>query len=1209
MSHISIRVPWHDNFWSGCFCLNPSCNTFCKVLPKIAMAKQDNEDLFAGQEWQNLPQVQRPACAGENGGFMSPQPYEKVFTHVYSWNKNSKHSQLRPTSIVIPPYTAFGIPFRYMSKDYQEILDEQHPEFSQDEQANFHTDWLYGNDRQKDVLSWFRSDVSKEESLCVFYCKNGNPIDDEGRRMVVGLGEITKVHNLYEYESDASFTYPMWEILFEHSIRRDLKQSAGFLLPYQQYLQLEEDTIKKKTGLSKEDALDEIKLSLDKVNNNEKIFQELSYGCDYVSNQSMLILLEAARNSIDAVIRHQLVGGDWASQLRWIDKSIQKVKSMITPFPAFAEALKAIGVNYAYLIEQDLRANGCGKKDNPWKYFEALIHGELVLSDTIYTRDLPLYQQTWDLQSSECKEVLQLLSRFEISEKLIRYYIETPEKYIELISNPYIICEDSLQNYNYDVTTQTIDLGVIEDVDIQGECVPMPPSVVVSVIDPRRLRAMAVEHMCEILPNGDTIISVTEMEEYLRDRLANDDRAKLPIGVLKTLKPFFSSAIAYIPEDLPRAIQLKEYYMMDEKLRSILLKRARKNVRHPLEENWLAIVQRDKNFNPANQRSIAATKQQAEALKMMGDKRLSILTGGAGTGKTTVVRSFLSSEKILGEGVLLLAPTGKARVRLGCMAQQKGVEAQTIAQFLLRCDRFDAWKMLPQANTHAVKYSGAKNIIIDECSMLTTRDLYVLFDALDMSVVNRIILIGDPNQLPPIGAGRPFSDLCHYLLNSERESNLRSAIYKLETVVRTIVSGDSDVLTFASWFSGEKPKKNADSIFEKIESGSLQNDLKVYYWENETDLNAKLKESLCKEFNCNVDHLGNTIKSIIGTDDIESLAYNPESLERIQILSPVINPIWGTNQLNEDVQSWLGNTESGRFMQFSSQKIYNSDKVIQLKNEWKDGHPSKKRFSLANGQIGFVHSIYRSGYASYCNVFFVGIPGETFGYKAVKGEDSDSTIELSYAITIHKSQGSDFDTVLVVLPKSGRILSRELIYTALTRAKSKVILLVQDNINWLRELTKPQASVLARRNSNLFEYSVREQKAVIPFVEGLIHRTKADENGFVKFVRSKSEVIIANELISSGIKFEYEKLIEEDGRRCIPDFSFSTDDGDTIIWEHLGMLGIPEYKASWKKKKEFYKSIGYVEGENLFTTEDHLNGSIDTTEVIEVINRIKELME
>ena len=146
---------------------------------------------------------------------------------------------------------------------------------------------------------------------------------------------------------------------------------------------------------------------------------------------------------------------------------------------------------------------------------------------------------------------------------------------------------------------------------------------------------------------------------------------------------------------------------------------------------------------------------------------------------------------------------------------------------------------------------------------------------------------------------------------------------------------------------------------------------------------------------------------------------------------------------------------------------------------------------------------------------YVGIPHETFGFRGDKGEDQDAAIELAYAITIHKSQGSDFDTVFVVLPKTGRILSRELIYTALTRAKKRVVLLVQDSIGWLREFTKPQASVLARRNTNLFDYSVRAERLNIPYVEGLIHGTA--KKGL--FVRSKSEVVIVNQLVNACLLY------------------------------------------------------------------------------------------
>ena len=418
--------------------------------------------------------------------------------------------------------------------------------------------------------------------------------------------------------------------------------------------------------------------------------------------------------------------------------------------------------------------------------------------------------------------------------------------------------------------------------------------------------------------------------------------------------------------------------------------------------------------------------------------------------------------------------------------------------------------------------------------------------------------------------------------------------------MRTIASGDSDVLTLASWFSGNKPEKFADEIFWKIESKNLKGDLSVYYWSDEKDLPQILRDAICKELACSDVELPESLKQKIGIDDLKSLESDPAALENLQILAPVINLAWGTYQLNSYLQSWVGNNinRKGDYQEIGTQKIYKNDKVIQLQNILRESYPSKEKYPLSNGQIGFVKSINKG----HINVMYVGIPHETFGFRGDKGEDQDAAIELAYAITIHKSQGSDFDTVFVVLPKTGRILSRELIYTALTRAKKRVVLLVQDSIGWLREFTKPQASVLARRNTNLFDYSVRAERLNIPYVEGLIHGTA--KKGL--FVRSKSEVVIVNQLVNAGVEFEYEQLLEENGHRCIPDFSFETPWGDRIIWEHLGMLVVPEYKASWERKLKFYEEIGYTLGENLFTTCDHENGAIMTEEVEDVIRKIKE---
>lgn len=969
-------------------------------------------------------------------------------------------------------------------------------------------------------------------------------------------------------------------------------------MPYNQYLEFDEDYIQKKTGLTKEEALDEIKISLDKLGNTERIFNELSYGCEFISNQSMLIILENARRALEAVMKHGLVGGDWQLQLRWINDSIAKVKSSISPFPSFAECLKAIGVNYSYLIERDILTAGCGKKDNPWRYYNDLMAGKLPVPNTVYFSELPAYKKSWEYRSDEGKRVLELLSRFELDADIIGQYANNAETYEKLLTNPYIISEKCAQDYDNRVNTQTIDFGVIPDVDIQGENIPTAPFAVRTLIDERRLRSMTVERLCSALDDGDTLLSIAELEQYVSDTLS-DTNSLLPNDYFLTVRGFFSDELVYLPDDNPKALQLKEYAEMERWLSKRLLARAKSSVRNKLNVDWETRAMSSSHYDKNNENSREATRQQIEALEMMTDRKLSVLTGGAGTGKTTVVETFLSCSQIKNEGVLLLAPTGKARVRLGKMG--KGVEAQTIAQFLVRQGFFDWDRMLAIDNPNGRQYANAANVIIDECSMLTTRDLYILLKALDLAKINRLILIGDPCQLPPIGAGRPFADLCYRLQNKDTVPVLNSAITSLETVVRTITTGESDILTLASWFSSKKPKKGADEIFNKMATGDLNGDLQVMTWTDESDLEKCLMEALCIELGCTEDNLSAVLQHRLGIDSIKSLAANPNTIESVQVLTPVLNPIWGSLHLNECVQKWIG-TYDKEFIQFSTQKIYPKDKIMQLKNEKVEAYPSHQKYQLSNGQIGFVRSIYKG----YANLIYAGIPNESFGKRGVSGEDSETPIELAYSITIHKSQGSDFNTVVLVLPKFGRILTRELIYTALTRAKKKLILLIQDNVYWLWEKTKPQASILAQRNSNMFEQLVaRENKSSIPYVEGLIHRTKNPN----LMVRSKSEVIIANELISADIKFKYEEMFNRDGHQCLPDFTFVDLSDEIIIWEHLGMLTVPEYKTSWEKKLKFYNSIGFIEGENLFTTHDHENGSIDTTEIMKVIDKIKNLVE
>jgi hypothetical protein len=696
-------------------------------------------------------------------------------------------------------------------------------------------------------------------------------------------------------------------------------------------------------------------------------------------------------------------------------------------------------------------------------------------------------------------------------------------------------------------------------------------------------------------------MSINEINEDLAN-LKLQRSVSVPDNYIHTNIDFLKEFLVHIKNDETSALQLKIYDEIETYLAKIFLARAKRSL-PPINENWEELIKETIaedgiTFDEANPRHKSAIEDQRDALINITSKKLSILHGAAGTGKTTVMGALFRSEQISGEGILLLAPTGKARVRLGKMANS---EAFTIAQFLTKQKRFDWERMKPRFKGKN-KYQAEQNVIIDECSMLTVEDFYAVLNAIDLAHVKRIILVGDPFQLPPIGAGRPFADLCHHLENTEKEDELsgRDALARLEVIVRTRTNGDSDTLTLASWFSGIKPLKNADEIFDKISDNKKLNDLNFVCWNSPEDLEQILIDTLIKELELGGESNYEGFNDSLGIGCNPSVKQRPEQIENHQILTPVKNPAWGSFEINKFIQNrfrkplWRKNKP----ISVGGNKIGIYDKIIQLVNEKKTSYPGNIEYQLSNGQIGIIDSIFKG----HANAVFSGIPNQTFGTKGGGADDENSAIELAYAITVHKSQGSDFQKVFLIIPKTGRLLSRELIYTALTRAKDKLVVLIEgDSPHWLFNLSKPQLSKTAERNTHLFRVSVRESKCSVPYVEGLIHKTLKEG----LFVRSKSEVIIANMLYEREISFEYEREYKQGNGRRIPDFSFIDAAGDLIILEHLGMLQKPAYKEEWDKKLKFYEDNGFVLGQNLFTTRDDENGAIDSLEIERVINKIE----
>ena len=200
--------------------------------------------------------------------------------------------------------------------------------------------------------------------------------------------------------------------------------------------------------------------------------------------------------------------------------------------------------------------------------------------------------------------------------------------------------------------------------------------------------------------------------------------------------------------------------------------------------------------------------------------------------------------------------------------------------------------------------------------------------------------------------------------------------------------------------------------------------------------------------------------------------------------------------------------------------------------------------------------------------------------------------------------------VVLVLPNPCRLLSRELLYTALTRQKDRIVVLHQGPSTELRKYSLDNKSETARRLTNLFE---RPAPIIIDgqfYEQNLIHRTARGE-----MVRSKSEVIIANELAHRKFEYGYEQPLKINGVTKYPDFTIEdSESGQTFYWEHCGMLHVPSYRRRWDEKLAWYKANGilpYQDGVGasgtLIITRDENNGSIDSSKINEIIATVLHL--
>ncbi len=495
--------------------------------------------------------------------------------------------------------------------------------------------------------------------------------------------------------------------------------------------------------------------------------------------------------------------------------------------------------------------------------------------------------------------------------------------------------------------------------------------------DPARFRAAVIYQLQQAEDRGHCFLS--------KEQLSNGLQETLRLPVQDVTEPL-SEAINYL--DRRSAILKERAEVLGQGETDVFFTRdlflAETNVAHiitrQLSERVLIDQGRVERWlaKYVQAAGLALSEDQKDAVRLAARTRVFILTGGPGTGKTTASNAIIRLFKAMGKEVVLAAPTGRAAQRL---SEVTGEEAKTIHRLL---EWNPATRKFGCDEENPIE---ADVLVVDESSMIDIRLMDALLRAISAST--HVVFIGDADQLPSVGPGNVLRDFI---------DSRQVPVKRLQEVFRQAAT--SSIIQTAHQIN--------KGLLPNFEHGERRDERKDC-WFLEIEDPLEMKKSI---FNL----LADTLPQKFGLDPLKD----------IQLLTPMNRGVLGTIQLNRELQAILNPDQTGKTKAVDENErvaLRPGDKVIQCVNNYDLG--------IFNGDIGFVRQAGISG----------GKIQVAFGSRLILFDQEElQDLHLAYAITIHKSQGSEFPAVIIPVSMQHYImLLRNLFYTALTRAKKLAI--------------------------------------------------------------------------------------------------------------------------------------------------------------------------
>jgi len=1206
--NVTFRVAWHENKWDGTICKNPKKNRYCSgfnslLSERLRKRKENNLDHELTFRGQPITEEYVPPC------FWSVNLFGEQ--DIIVKHDNPAEPGLSPIEEELPAKSMFSWPF---AVSFTRTKEQER------------ADGAYPRNLETVRIPKFNNAVREGHSVAFMYAKFSNPLTEEDQQyLVVGCGLVTDKGDYHYFgpkdlidKKKASkpkyrnFPSMNWAIRYSF-------QDPDLLvrMPYHEYLDYVDQPGFNAEG--KEQLLNKIKVAITEPELNH-CFKYVAMHVD--DDEAIFILTKMRKQLITCKDDGIVPQAEMQERIDAIEQLLSFCWEKRTYFPGFSSICRSI-LNWDkedFLLDELIEELQQSEQDEYYETFLALF--ENPDSNKAYRKYANLLKDVKEaLEDNYGLTEEQFLHLCMLNLKPFQYTRilsgkiklsgdwrntiedERPSHTLEEIcQNPYLLYEDyqaydalldpvSGEEMDSPIDLFKIDIAYFPDNRFDIERKDLQRQMRNN--DKRRLRALTIRHLRTLENTGHCFVDAEELENAIKAYplfYHIDKEYQIPAYFFHNLKADYiihfeenEDKLKVLSENDTKYFYLCEVYEAEgaiEKVIHQLIQNEPLKTAYPNLEDYI-----NKSCKKLGDKLGEAFDEELfrnERHRLYDNifrNRLFVLAGDPGSGKSYELLNIITKWKERGEKYLLLAPTGKAALRLKTDPDFKDIEAFTIDKVLAD---------IRNKKMTTTTLQSFNNFIIDEMSMV---DLMKLRDLLkyinvELPAFKRLILVGDPHQLPAIGYGKVLKDILYFLSTNVNHTD---KCLELQTNCRQELA-ESRILDFAEGYITDG-EIDAD-IVSKVSSGKtdISKGFRIHFWNTEQKLYEKINEEfdwLCSNLESPL-YMAKDEKlhQIFGLEKTGEISPSQLfRLENFQLITPYRSEYFGSGQINDFIQrSYKCNQEAELINGWFKQ----SDKIIRIKNYYEKG-----KLILSNGSIGLI----RNDGETLLYFPELSNPMPVFGEAGIRTNELEE-FDLAYAITVHKAQGSGFNHCFFILPKKPGLLSKELIYTALTRSRESLTLFVQGNKEEPFEKT-----VLEKARSR----SYAESRRTTLLLDKPYRYYALEVDGI--FIESRVELLIyqalketQKEIGENELKFLYEikPTVGDEQLPMKTDFTVITSKG-IWYWEHLGRLGNKKYEWNWQNvKRKTYDEYGLME--NLITT-DERNG-INPDKIKAIIEKI-----